>query len=84
MKADDVLTAPAVEFLHVLQRGLGEEREEILAARPRARSGCATASYPTSSTRREPYEKATGAFHRRRRTSPTAASRSPARPTARW
>ena len=33
MKTDDVLTAEAVEFLHVLQRGLGEGRDEILAAR---------------------------------------------------
>jgi len=33
MNTDDVLTAEAVEFLHVLQRGLGEGREEILAAR---------------------------------------------------
>jgi malate synthase len=33
MKTDDVLTAEAVEFLHVLQRELGEGRDEILAAR---------------------------------------------------
>jgi len=33
MKTDDVLTAEAVEFLHVLAREFGGEREELLAAR---------------------------------------------------
>ena len=33
MKTDDVLTPEAVEFLHLLQRELGAEREELLAAR---------------------------------------------------
>jgi malate synthase len=33
MKTDDVLTAEAVEFLHLLQREFGGEREELLAAR---------------------------------------------------
>ena len=35
MKTDDVLTAEAVEFLHLLQRELGGEREELLAERHR-------------------------------------------------
>jgi len=67
MSADDVLTPDAVEFLHVLQRELGSGREEILAARVRVRSGCATASCPTSSRRRSRYVRATGACGRRRR-----------------
>jgi malate synthase len=33
MKTDDVLTAEASEFLHLLQREFGGEREELLAAR---------------------------------------------------
>ncbi len=33
MKTDDVLTPEAVEFLHLLQRELGAEREELLARR---------------------------------------------------
>jgi malate synthase len=33
MKTDDVLTADASEFLHLLQREFGGEREELLAAR---------------------------------------------------
>jgi malate synthase len=33
MKTDDVLTPEATEFLHLLQRAFGGEREELLAAR---------------------------------------------------
>jgi len=33
MSADDVLTPEAVEFLHLLQRELGDGRDEVLAAR---------------------------------------------------
>jgi len=33
MSTDDVLTPEAIEFLYLLQRGLGGEREELLAAR---------------------------------------------------
>jgi malate synthase len=33
MSTDDVLTPEAIEFLHLLQRELGGEREELLAAR---------------------------------------------------
>src|SRR5262249_34300394 len=33
MSADDVLTPDATEFLHLLQRELGGEREELLASR---------------------------------------------------
>ncbi|MFN2629593.1 MAG: malate synthase A [Gaiellaceae bacterium] len=35
MKTDDVLTSEATEFLHLLQRELGGEREELLAERQR-------------------------------------------------
>jgi malate synthase len=35
MKTDDVLTPDAIEFLHLLQRELGAEREELLDARHR-------------------------------------------------
>ena len=34
-ETNDVLTADAVEFLHLLQRAVGAEREELLAARQR-------------------------------------------------
>ena len=38
MSTQDVLTPEATEFLHLLQRELGGEREELLAAR-HARAG---------------------------------------------
>ena len=85
MSDDDVLTGEAVEFLHLLAREFEGEREELLAARAaRARAAARrrAAGLPGGDARR--CARATGGCRRRRPTSPTAASRSPGRPIARW
>ena len=85
MKTDDVLTGPAVEFLHVLQRGLGDGREEMLAARAARAKRLRDGELPdfldeTRAVREGDWRVPTGAG----RSAPTGASRSPARPTGRW
>ena len=85
MSTDDVLTAEAVEFLHLLAREFEDERRELLAARAaRARRAARRRAAGVPARRRAGCARATGGCRRRRRIWPTAASRSPGRPIARW
>ena len=52
MHTADVLTPQASEFLVLLQREFGDEREELLAGARPAPRGCAPGSCRTSSTTR--------------------------------
>jgi len=84
MTDDDVLSAEAVEFLHLLSREFEGERQELLAARQararRLREGELPAFLDATRTVRE----GTGASRRPPPTWRTGASRSPGRRIARW
>ena len=85
MHTADVLTPQASEFLMLLQREFGDEREELLAERQARAARLRAGELPDflDDTRIRPRGRA-GGCRRRPPTCRTAASRSPGRPIARW
>ena len=80
---EKVLTKEAIAFVADLQRRFNPRREELLAARAERQKRLDAGEKPDFLPRPRRSARATGPWRRCRRTSSTAASRSPARSTAR-
>src|SRR5215217_4810480 len=74
----EVLTPAALDFVARLARSFGERREALLERRKTVQASWRKGERPTSSLKRRPSGTATGRWLPCRRTSRTAASKSPA------
>ena len=80
----EIVTAPALAFVAGLSRQFENRRRALWRSAPSARPSSTPASCPISCPRPERSARATGRSRRCPPTCRTAASRSPARSTARW
>ena len=81
---DDVLTPEAVEFLTLLQREFGAEREELLAARAARAQRLRAGELPDFLEETRAVREGDWRVPPAPPTWPTAESRSRGRPIARW